>query len=544
MLRRSLAAAAAVVTLAAACVASPAAAGGSVYAGRPGVPLYDDASVVVLMREGTRTVVSMQNAYKGPPEAFAMVVPVPAFVPHEGVKTLRPELFERLDALTAPRLLEYWEKDPCAAPPPPERGTVQLPAPDASVVASVKAGVKVEADFTHAEYQIEILSAQESTELESWLRAKGYALPAGAEPYLRPYVQAGFKFFVAKVDPTKVKLDGGLTQLSPLRFHYDSPELRLPLRLGLASANGPQDVIVHVLARGQRYEVKDRPNVHVPTNLDVTDAAVGQLGAFYTALFDRTLAKSPKAAVTEYAWDATSCDPCSGKALDGNDLATLGLDVMPSGEGGQAGQAGQAPKDGGLAQPSGFVHTRLHLRYTKDTLGEDLVFQEAAPLTGGRENREKDGRLERTTLRTTASAFQARYAVRHPWTAPITCKDPRRGVWLPRPPSAGGLPGDAHPKVATKLGFAPRNGAALATWLKEDVPEIGFTKGEAAGAGAPGEASARKGCGGCALVERGEPPGGLVPWRSAGWLALAGGAVVVARRARRRRREAAAYLVR
>ena len=31
----------------------------------------------VLMRAGTRTALSMQNNYEGPPEDFALVVPVP-----------------------------------------------------------------------------------------------------------------------------------------------------------------------------------------------------------------------------------------------------------------------------------------------------------------------------------------------------------------------------------------------------------------------------------------------------------------------------------
>jgi hypothetical protein len=39
--------------------------------------LFNNATMVVLMREGTRTVLSMQNNYQGPPENFAMVVPVP-----------------------------------------------------------------------------------------------------------------------------------------------------------------------------------------------------------------------------------------------------------------------------------------------------------------------------------------------------------------------------------------------------------------------------------------------------------------------------------
>ena len=41
--------------------------------------MFNDATIV-LMRSGTRTVLSMQNNYKGPPTDFAMAVPVA----HEG----------------------------------------------------------------------------------------------------------------------------------------------------------------------------------------------------------------------------------------------------------------------------------------------------------------------------------------------------------------------------------------------------------------------------------------------------------------------------
>src|SRR5438105_15482162 len=70
-------------------------------------PLYNDASMVALLRDGTRTVMSMSNNYKGPPTDFAMVVPVPVVL-HEGdVKTLPLGIFKRLEALSAPRLVEY-----------------------------------------------------------------------------------------------------------------------------------------------------------------------------------------------------------------------------------------------------------------------------------------------------------------------------------------------------------------------------------------------------------------------------------------------------
>src|SRR4051812_34575849 len=80
--------------------------------------LFANASQVVLMREGTRTVLSMQNDYQGPPASFAMVVPVPVVLQKENVKTLPPAIFARIDQLDAPRLVEYWERDPCAPPAP------------------------------------------------------------------------------------------------------------------------------------------------------------------------------------------------------------------------------------------------------------------------------------------------------------------------------------------------------------------------------------------------------------------------------------------
>src|SRR5688572_6361388 len=79
--------------------------------------LYNNATIVVLMREGQKTVLSMQNNYQGPTQDFAMVVPVPVVLSEETVKTLPREVFQRVDQLAAPRLVEYWERDPCYVEP-------------------------------------------------------------------------------------------------------------------------------------------------------------------------------------------------------------------------------------------------------------------------------------------------------------------------------------------------------------------------------------------------------------------------------------------
>ena len=421
--------------------------------------LYNNATQVVLMRDGTRTVLSMQNNYQGPPSDFAMVVPVPVVLQKENVKTLTKEVFDHIDQLDAPRLVEYWEQDPCYEPPernervmedmPPMAAPAEAPSPPKDY------GVKIEAQFTVGEYEVVVLSATDSSGLDRWLRDNNYKIPAGSEPLLRPYVEGGSKFFVAKVDVKKVQFKDGQAALSPLRFHYDSESFSLPVRLGLVNSSGTQDLIVHILARAQRYDVANYKNVTIPTNLDVSEQAREQFGAFYAALFDRTVEENKGAVVTEYSWASMSCDPCPGPALDVSELAVFGGDVIPSAQQGM----------------SDFVLTRLHARYGKEALGEDLVFKTAKPIAGGRERPGPDGKLETGPQSDSYNNFQGRYAIRHPWKGAITCANPKRGVWGGPPagePQGGGL------KVAKDLAFAPRGALQLASVVQHDVPEIGL----------------------------------------------------------------------
>jgi MYXO-CTERM domain-containing protein len=441
-------------------LASPAHAFCGFYVNGAGGEMFNDATQVTLMRMGTRTVLSMQNNYKGPSEAFALVIPVPVVLQEADVKTLTKEVFAKIDTMGAPRLVEYWEQDPCSQPVVMENMPSGVAMADSSAPMQKRKGdglgVTVEAKFTVGEYQIVILSAKDSSGLDTWLRQEKYQIPPGAEPLLRPYVAAGSKFFVAKVDPKKVKFENGRADLSPLRFHYDTEDFTLPIRLGLANSGGTQDLIVNVLAPNQRYEVANYKNATIPTNLDVKDEVRTRFGEFYAALFDRTVEKNPGAVITEYAWQATSCDPCPGPQLDYHDLAILGSDVL-------AGEKGKVSPYQGYD----FVHTRMHARYGKD-ITDDLVFKAADPIAGGREFLVADGRLEEGAKKDASNNFQGRYAIRHEWTGPIKCDKPMRNRW-------GGPPsGIAHEgvKPALDLAFAPRGQAKLAEMVRKDIPEI------------------------------------------------------------------------
>jgi MYXO-CTERM domain-containing protein len=447
--------------------------------------LYNNATMVVLMRDGTRTVLSMQNAYQGPPQDFAMVVPVPVVLQKDDVKVLPDEVFDRVDKLAAPRLVEYWEQDPCN---PIDYDNMPVPTSmpvDMAVESdspSRDLGVKIEAKFEVGEYQVVILSAKDSTGLETWLNQENYNIPEGAEPLLRPYVQSGSKFFVAKVDAKKVKFDqNGRAMLSPLRFHYDSPEFALPVRLGLINApdgqGSKQDLIIHILARGVRYQTSNYPNVAIPTNLDVKDETREHFGEFYASLFDHVLANNPKAVVTEYSWAANSCDPCPEPPMTLEELVTLGADVLPS-YAQLFGKNQQISEDYQWSIPSEFVLTRLHARYDSSSLGEDLVFEAAPAIVGGREFMQQDGQLERGAVEEPGgwNNFQARYIIRHAWEGPIECASPQRGVWGGPWPEVQNA--NSQPVAAQDLAFVPR-GAQLETYVTESAKmEIEHTVGK------------------------------------------------------------------
>lgn len=193
---------------------------------------------------------------------------------------------------------------------------------------------------------------------------------------------------------------------------------------------------------------------------------------FYAALFDQALSEVPNAVVTEYSWDAGSCDPCPGPTLDGNDLATLGADVIDT-----------TYKTGGAA----YTLTRLHARYGKD-ITDDLVFRAVEPIVGGRGIPNAQGELGMKVETTSSNNFQGRYVILHPWTGTVACETPNRGRWG-APPN-----GQQIATPATNTAFAPRGGAQLATFV-DGTPHAGMLSSKGAEVPIPVRQPRSQGCG-------------------------------------------------
>ncbi len=372
------------LTLAGLTLAPQASALGAVFVGKSEATLRSGEAFVVLMRDGTRTVVSMRLDYRGPAEPFAMVVPVPRSVRPGSIKTLQRELFLRIDALSAPRLVETWEQDPCSDVFKYDMNPTGQDASSAPTGPPARLGVEVEGEFVDGEYDVRLLTVPESKTIVRWLEEEGYVVPKSVATALEPYVAKRMKFLVARVGAGAVEFDDRRALLSPLRFHFDSREFLLPTRAGLANSVGTQDLTVVILSKRQRYEVANHANAFLPTNLDVTAAARDSFPELVAALFDETTKSEPVTFVTEHAWDATSCDPCPARALDDRDLATLGADTLSSSTATNAAgspllpkvRIGQPEVEGALTKPA--VRRGIQKQYVPIRLCYEAAQKEAA----------------------------------------------------------------------------------------------------------------------------------------------------------------------
>jgi hypothetical protein len=362
------------------------------YVAQADAKLFNQASQVVLVRDGDRTTITMVNDYQGDPSEFAIVVPVPSVIQKEDVRVLDRSNVEAVDAYTAPRLVEYEDDDPCYKPPPmswrrrypmPEMAAEKSSYDDDSVERGY--GVKIQAQYTVGEYDIVVLSATQSTGLQRYLEHEGYKIPEGATGVLESYIQQNMNFFLAKVN-LKAHQATERPFLSPLQVTSTSPKYMLPIRLGTVNANGPQDLLIYAISQKGRVEPTNYRLTRLPTDLDVPEYVKTTFGPFYKDLFAQQVKKQGMQTVfLEYGWPlAVNCDPCSADPVRADQLRELG--------------ASWVQEQYGYHQQNTYL-TRLHVRYDRDHFPEDLVFQETAD----------------------QSTFQGRYAIHHPFNGDTSC---------------------------------------------------------------------------------------------------------------------------
>jgi hypothetical protein len=361
------------------------------YVGKADTKLFNKASEVAIARHEDKTVITMANDFKGDVKEFALVVPVPTVLEKDQIHVGEPAVLKHLADYSAPRLVEYFDDNPCRRYMFMEEKMDALKSMPQSTFSRERdrvLGVTVEAQYQVGEYDILILSAKESAGLETWLTENGYRIPHGASSVLHSYLKQDLKFFVAKVNlGEQAKL--GLTHLRPLQIAFESPRFMLPIRLGTVNADGPQELFIYFLTKQGRVETTNYRTVRLPEAQEIPLYVKDRFGDFYRDLFTQQVKRENERGVfLEYAWDMNWCDPCAANPLSAEELRSLGVFWQD-----------HITRGGKSVQAQNVFLTRLHVRYDAAHFPEDLIFQE----TSDRSN------------------FQARYILRHPWTGSDEC---------------------------------------------------------------------------------------------------------------------------
>lgn len=364
------------------------------YVAKADAKLFNNKSEVIMVRDGIHNVITMSSDFKGSLKDFAMVVPVPVLLKEKDIKVVERSIFDKLNDYSAPRLVEYYDHNPCMPEIYEDYSTMSLSAVETVSIKSTRKsmdaeeyGVTIEAQYSIEEYEILILSAVESNGLKNWLIDNGYQIPEAAEEVLSPYIKSNMKFFVVKVNVEKaIKNNSGY--LRPIQLSFDHEKFMLPLRLGMANSEGSQDMIVYAFTKTGRVECTNYRTVKLPTDRNIPLYIQPKFGAFYKSLFEREYkAQGRNAVFLEYAWNVSpymsmKCDPCVGPPPINQDFVTAGVNWMNS--------------------PNPTVYfTRLHVRYSRSKFPSDLQFQ----VTPNTEN------------------FQCRYILTHPASGDLSCDE-------------------------------------------------------------------------------------------------------------------------
>ncbi len=476
----------------AASLASPASAFPGAFVGKSETP-NATSTHVVLMRKGDTSVVTVMPDYQGAIEPFVLVMPVPGDVTLDRVRTLKREVVDRLDRLTAPKFHEFWEMDACEAGKPEQEwqrdltvtsstpsmlGTAEQPGATRKVAREML--MKFEPEYKDGEYTFSLLSGAEAEGLGAVLEKHGVKPSTELLAAASAYVKAGMRLLIAKVDPNRIELVGGdRAQLSPIRYYTEQPLSTLPVTFGLNSFGKAQELFIYVLDPSSRWEAKNYPTAFAPTNVEVDFKVKERMGEFFAALHDIFLKKHPGTFLTEYAWPTEGCgEPCQDERLLPSELLSLGVDVfeakVPEAERTPAvpemtaeekkafdasltelkpaerEKARKAEKldrietarRRALLERNRFILTRLHYRYDdKAQLATDVTLGPAEGVFEGGVSLPTGVKKELSTGAQPASQprFQTRFNNFHESKVVPHCDNPERGRWGKAPRDYRGL---------------------------------------------------------------------------------------------------------
>lgn len=101
---------------------------------------------------------------------------------------------------------------------------------------SQSASVEVISEKTIDMYDTAVLKATNENDLSAWLKSHGYSYPAGQDSALKSYVDNGWYFAIAKVQPTlvndtKTGIALSTETITPLKFTFQTDKIIYPMKI-------------------------------------------------------------------------------------------------------------------------------------------------------------------------------------------------------------------------------------------------------------------------------------------------------------------------
>ena len=333
------------------------------YIGGAGSEYFNEYAQVAVVRQESQSTLTIVNDIQSDAleiGSFALVVPVPEVITADTANVLEPEVFDRLDAYSQPRLVRYECSDFEVNEDDFSDGgggtTGGFEEPNAG-------GVEIEAHFVEGEYEIFVVSATGSGGLYTWLNDNNFQVPAQAQDLLQTYIDQDLYFMAAKVSQEaleKFGIESG-SALSPLQITYNSAAFQIPIRIGTLNSKSAQDVVIYVINEYSLGHAAISNYREITYEDECLWASEGEeFGTFVSNQFKQSYDEDDSAAwMVEYAWNvcwksSTTTIPCSGTPPNGEDLVSLGL-------------------NSDLVHYSDYYFTRLHARYTPQQATEELM---------------------------------------------------------------------------------------------------------------------------------------------------------------------------
>ncbi len=345
------------------------------YVGGEDAVLSNEASRMGVVRQDGRTTLTLLNDVQGDQTHFGLLIPLPEAISQDEVRIVEATLIDDVDAYTAPRLVRYtcedfraWDEGMPMGGSSGCGGTnyatqdASYAVEDGASGMGMPANVVIEERFSVGEYDMTVLQAVTEDGLSAWLSANGFVLNPATQDALAHYVAAESWFLAATVELDEADLDDEEgAWLSTLQLSYVDDSFGLPIRLGTASSEGVQDLILFTVTSVEdgQVHVSNYPERVLEDECMPAEAGEGEFGDFFDEHFGEAPTDGEGRATwtLEYGWPGyQKCDPCPDGSFGTADGVPEG---MLTGLGWQ-----------GVAADAYL--SRLHLRYEGASVDQDL----------------------------------------------------------------------------------------------------------------------------------------------------------------------------